>query len=291
HLAAEVGDAGRHRRVDVAGADRVDADPARRHLARDGAREGEDAALGRAVVRHGLETHQRGDAGEVHDGPGVPAAHDLQRLTRAVERAVQVHADHVVPGLVAHRLRDVPVRLHSLAGHHLHDARLALAHRGLAVVAGPHGHARVVDEDVQAAVLAVDDGEHRADGLAVGDVGRDRARAGAERLGRGLGGFLADVVDDHARALVGEALADGAADARAAARDERHTILELHRWVLPGAGHCRRNSPRATVTAQPPTSTLSMRSRVPPARAKSVLGRPISTPCVIWISWPGWSRP
>src|SRR5262249_7378938 len=44
-----------HRRVDVARADRVHADPARGHVARDRAREGEDRSLGGAVVWHHLE--------------------------------------------------------------------------------------------------------------------------------------------------------------------------------------------------------------------------------------------
>ena len=58
-----------------------------------------------------------------------------------------------------------------------------------------------------------------------------------------------------------------------------------------GGRHGRRNSPRATLTAHPPTSTLSMRSRVPLARANSVLDRPISAPCAISISSPGARRP
>ena len=46
------------------------------------------------------------------------------------------------------------------------------------------------------------------------------------------------------------------------------------------------NSPRATITALPPTSTRSSCSAVPSARANSVEGRPISTPWVISISSP-----
>ena len=51
------------------------------------------------------------------------------------------------------------------------------------------------------------------------------------------------------------------------------------------------NSPRATITALPPTSTRSSCSAVPSARANSVDGRPISTPCVISISSPKPMRP
>ena len=53
----------------------------------------------------------------------------------------------------------------------------------------------------------------------------------------------------------------------------------------------RRNSPRATITALPPTSTRSSCSAVPSARANSVEGRPISTPCVISISSPNADSP
>ena len=53
----------------------------------------------------------------------------------------------------------------------------------------------------------------------------------------------------------------------------------------------RRNSPRATVTAEPPTSTRSIAAGPPSARAKSTLGRPISTPWRISISCPKGIRP
>src|SRR5207253_9347538 len=54
-----------------------------------------------------------------------------------------------------------------------------------------------------------------------------------------------------------------------------------HRW----------NSPRATTTADPPTSTRSTASMVPSTRAKSVACRPISMPCAISISSPNAIRP
>ena len=47
-----------------------------------------------------------------------------------------------------------------------------------------------------------------------------------------------------------------------------------------------RNSPRATVTACPPTSTRSISPSPPSARAYSVDGRPIAAPCEIMISSP-----
>jgi hypothetical protein len=48
----------------------------------------------------------------------------------------------------------------------------------------------------------------------------------------------------------------------------------------------RRNSPRATTTAAPPTSTRSSRSAFPKAHAWSVEGRPISAPCSSTIASP-----
>ena len=47
-----------------------------------------------------------------------------------------------------------------------------------------------------------------------------------------------------------------------------------------------RNSPRATTTVEPPTSTRSIRSGEPSTRAYSVAGRPISAPWAISISSP-----
>ena len=46
-----------------------------------------------------------------------------------------------------------------------------------------------------------------------------------------------------------------------------------------GSARQTRNSPLATATALPPTSTLVTPSAPPSARAYSVLGRPISSPC------------
>ncbi len=52
-----------------------------------------------------------------------------------------------------------------------------------------------------------------------------------------------------------------------------------------------RNSPRATTTACPPTETRSSSPSRASARAKSVEGRPISTPCEISIHSPHSTRP
>ena len=56
-------------------------------------------------------------------------------------------------------------------------------------------------------------------------------------------------------------------------------------------GPYSRNSPRATTTAWPPTKTRSSSPSRASARAKSVEGRPISTPCEISIHPPHSTRP
>ena len=77
----------------------------------------------------------------------------------------------------------------------------------------------VVDEDVERPEVALDLGEHGAHLGAVGHVGLERAVAPALELGdRLLRGGQADVVDDDPRALLGEALGDGAAETRSALR-------------------------------------------------------------------------
>ncbi len=53
----------------------------------------------------------------------------------------------------------------------------------------------------------------------------------------------------------------------------------------------RRNSPRATTIARPPTSTRSIESPLPCAVAKSLEGRPISAPCSTSISAPQSTSP
>ena len=48
----------------------------------------------------------------------------------------------------------------------------------------------------------------------------DRNGVGADLGGNGPGGILAQVVDDHAIAVAGQPLCDGASDARACAGDD-----------------------------------------------------------------------
>src|SRR5207244_3240523 len=106
--------------------------PARAHLAGHRAREGEDAAFGGAVVGDGLEAPRR-HARHVDDRSAVVATHQLERLARAEERAVEVDADHLVPGLVRHALGHVEVGLYALAADDLHDPRVGLLADALAL--------------------------------------------------------------------------------------------------------------------------------------------------------------
>ena len=77
------------------------------------------------------------------------------------------------------------------------------------------GDPGVVDEDVDAAELARGPLDEPEDGVAVGDVGRDRDRPaaeGADLLGHLLGTFGVDVVDGDVGAVGGQPERDGPAD-------------------------------------------------------------------------------
>ena len=89
--------------------------------------------------------------------------------------------------------------------------------------------ARVVDEDVEAAVLGDGRVEERRDLLGVGDVGhhrRRRAAGGAQALGGGAGELLVAVGDHDGRALRGQLVGDRRAEAAPRSRDHRDAPLE-----------------------------------------------------------------
>src|SRR4029453_4707957 len=156
---------------------------------------------------------------------------------------VQVHADDAVPGLVAHLLGHVEVRLYAFAAHHLHDARFGALSPCLEVLAGPQRDARVVHEHVEGAATALDLVEHRGDLPAVRDVGGDRegaARVRAHLLDGLFGGSEMEVVHHHPRPFLGEEQRDRPTDPRSPARHQRHPILELHRVLLAWGLNARR---------------------------------------------------
>src|SRR5690606_13062279 len=92
--------------------------------------------------------------------------------------------------------------------------------------------ARVVDEDVDGTELLPHAVDHGLDVGPARDVALhgDRPAAAAPDVGSGFLGLrgLADVVDGDVGALLGEDLGDAAADAAAAAGDERNLVLESH---------------------------------------------------------------
>src|SRR2546427_192561 len=177
----------------------------------------------RAVVA-GEEERRGGDLPRVAGAPE----------RRAEERPVEVHGEHPPPRLVGEILGDVEVGLGALSAHHLHDARFGLPADSRAVVAGTRGDARVVDEDIERAELALDGREHRHDLGAVRHVGLDRAagRRPLQLRHRLLGHLEAHVVDDDARALLGEEQRDRAPEPRSPTRPQRDTVSELHRSSL-----------------------------------------------------------
>ena len=137
-----VRDVGGHVGVDDAGRHRVDGDALAPHLARERAREAEQAGLGGGVVRLARVAALGDDGRDVHDAAPAGLEHVVERAARAVEGAVQVDVDDVLP----------------LVGRHA-DREAVLAHAG------------VVDEDEHGseALAHLLEGGH--DLLAVGDVG------------------------------------------------------------------------------------------------------------------------
>ena len=144
-------DAGEHRRVDEAGADRVGADAARAVVERDVLGEQHDAALRRVVGAAAGRAFETLDAGEGHDRAALAVDPRLldhlgQRRLGHQERAGEVDGDHPLP-LVSGEQVDRPAT---------GDAR------GMDHAVDPTGNR----------------GEHRGDRGFVGDVGRRRTRTG-----------------------------------------------------------------------------------------------------------------
>jgi hypothetical protein len=100
------------------------------------------------------------------------------------------------------------------------------------------GDPGVVDEDVDAAELARDPLEPE-DGVAVGDVGRDRDRPaaeGADLLGHLLGTFGVNVVDGDVGPVGGQPERDGPADSPRRAGDDGLLPVDAAHGHLPPGG-------------------------------------------------------
>ncbi len=88
---------------------------------------------------------------------------------------------------------------------------------------------RVVDQHVDAAGLGNDGVDESRHGRRVGQIAghegvRPAGQGGQRRLGRGP---VAMIVDGHARAVLGEELSDGPADAARRAGDENNLVSEI----------------------------------------------------------------
>ena len=131
----------------------------------------------------------------IDDPPPSALRHSGQQALRKEERSGEHNAEHPLPLLVGELL----------------DGRDVL-------------NARVVDEDVRAAVVAEGLLGERASLVGVGEVGaNERPADGVGDLAPGVAG----VVDDDARALGGEAFGDSFADAARAARDQSRSAREF----------------------------------------------------------------
>ena len=99
--------------------------------------------------------------------------------------------------------------------------------------------AGVVDDDVEAAELGDDIGDHFFNFGAFAHVCGDRERGGGKRRDFGAGGGIAcssgEVIDGDVRPFGSEAFGDAAADAGVGAGDEGDFVFESHGNSLSGA--------------------------------------------------------
>src|SRR5699024_5699608 len=105
------------------------------------------------------------------------------------------------------------------------------------------GAAGVVQQDLDAADLVVDLGDHLLDQRLVGDVevpvGDGHAGGGGELLGRGAPGLVVDVGQHDRRAVLGEAAGHRQAEALGAAGDQRGAAGEIEEGGDAGSHGCR----------------------------------------------------
>ena len=98
-------------------------------------------------------------------------------------------------------------------------------------------HPRIVDENVDTAILAEYRLRHCIDTLRPGHVDLDRGgrtAAAANSPGDAAGAVDIEIGDDHGCAFGSERDADGLTDAPSTAGDESHLSCELHALVLLG---------------------------------------------------------
>src|SRR5208282_1543740 len=142
---------------------------------------------------------------------------------------VQVHRHQLAPLLVAEPDQRVQRRL-DLPGRHL--GALSLQPRRDAPDMIQPDRARVIDQDVDRAQVALDTRKRRIDRGAVADVDLG-GQPVAYRLDHLLRGLQGNIERGHPGTLVGEPVTDRLADARAAAGNDGHLVLEPHRAFQP----------------------------------------------------------
>ena len=175
-----------------------------RELERDRLGEARDAMLGGDIGRLERRGDQRVGRGGVDDASPLLGLHAGRRRLDRVERGREVDGDDGVP----------------LIGRKLLDRRDEL-------------DAGVVDQDVDGSELGRRVGDHRLDLVAFRHVGAvvdaldakllfDAGALGFDRLG------VAETVDHHVGALLGEGAGDGETDAAGGAGDDGVTFGERH---------------------------------------------------------------
>src|SRR5258706_6438062 len=198
-----------HVGLDVAGRHRVDRHALAHHFLRERLGEARHARLGRRIVGLAELAFDRVHRRDVDDAAPAALHHAVDHLPRDVEHAIQIGVDDLHPVLLGHALEDGDARDAGVVDEDVDRPD----HRAHVV---EHFRARVEVGDVAlGGVHAVTRGAHRADPLVLLLVAWQATR-------------------DHGVAGLAQALADRAADAAHAARDEHDALHHRARIVAPG---------------------------------------------------------
>ena len=118
-------------------------------------------------------------------------------------------------------------------------------------------HAGAIHQPMKMAESVHRAGHRRLALLIIGHVGRDKARRRAQLSGHDLSRRDIDVGDDDLAALGDQLARHGGAKTGAAARDDKHFILDLHLgssatlWISKGNRGARETAPDATIRNSP----------------------------------------